>query len=93
MVRIVFPPLSPSRPPAAPPVPDPTRRHRGGRRKEAEAFLLRILLRGPQRVGQVMAEGERLGLAARTIRRAGRGLGVRSRRSRFGGPVTWSWPD
>jgi putative DNA primase/helicase len=53
---------------------------RGAARLQARAFLLSALESGPRLVREIWSEGQRQGLSARTMRRAGQDLSIASQR-------------
>lgn len=62
---------------------------------EAEEFLRAELSEGERPAEEMMSTARRLGIAARTLRRAADGLGVRKRRRGFGkgSEMRWSLPE
>jgi putative DNA primase/helicase len=63
-------------------------------RREAKEFLLQRLEAGPVKADDVIDEAKQEGIAERTLKRAKKELGIKSRKTpaRFDGAWTWELP-
>jgi hypothetical protein len=60
--------------------------------EEAQEFVIELLDSGPQSAKDIMTEARKNGIADRTLRRARAALGIKSRKSGFGGGWVWDLP-
>ncbi|MCI0464974.1 MAG: AAA family ATPase [Gemmataceae bacterium] len=66
-------------------------RQEGGPRDQAAAFLEQFLAGGPRMVRDIWEAAQKVGLSARTVNRAKKGLGIRSRRITTNGQAASYW--
>jgi hypothetical protein len=74
-------------------LPKPGNREDRKAMDEARDFLVSVLEAGPKPAREVLKEGKRAGLAADTLKRAKRTMGVKPKLSGFGGAWTWELPE
>ncbi len=60
---------------------------------EAETFLTRVLSSGPMKAEVIIEKAKAAGISEPTLRRAKAGLGVKAKKSGFGGVWQWSLED
>jgi hypothetical protein len=64
-----------------------------GARADAKELLLSVLAQGPRPVNDIIAEADQEGISERTLKRAKKDLGVRSKKGQMSSGWEWSLPE